>query len=185
MSMIKNEIMNDDLDHNKWSRQIRTYGMEITKKISKLKILIIGMRGYGVEIAKNIILSNPRQVSIFDNNISKINDLTSNFLITEEDVKNKKRRDEACLKGLCELNPSTKVIIENNYQNKIKEFDIVIMTEIHSSEIINLINSICHENRIGFIYTLCLGLFGIVFLDFGETHFIIDKYAKKKKKILY
>lgn len=180
--MEKMEIMKDGLDHNKWSRQIKAYGLEITKKISKLKILIIGMRGYGLEISKNIILSNPKQVSIFDNNISKINDLTSNFLITEEDVNNKKRRDEACLKGLCELNPSTKVIIENDYQSKINEFDIVIITEILPSEKINFINSICHENKKGFIYTLCLGLFGVVFLDFGERHFIIDKYGKENKK---
>ena len=57
---------NDAIDHDKWSRQIRTYGIEITKILSKLKILIVGLRGYGIEIAKNIILSNPNQISIFD-----------------------------------------------------------------------------------------------------------------------
>ena len=46
----------DTIDHDKWSRQIRTYGIEITKILSKLKILILGLRGFGIEIAKNIIL---------------------------------------------------------------------------------------------------------------------------------
>ena len=68
----------DSIDHDKWSRQIRTYGIEITKVLSNLKILILGLKGYGLEIAKNIILSNPNQVSIFDNEICKINDLGSN-----------------------------------------------------------------------------------------------------------
>ncbi len=98
----------DSIDHDKLSRQIRTYGIEITKILSKLKILIVGLRGYGVEIAKNIILSNPYQVSIFDENICKINDLGCNFFLSNENVLNKERRDEACLKKLAELNPTTK-----------------------------------------------------------------------------
>ena len=50
---------------------MRTYGIQTTKKLSKLKILIYGLRGFGLEVDKNIILSNPEQVSIFDDNISK------------------------------------------------------------------------------------------------------------------
>ena len=88
---------NDTIDHDKWSRQIKTYGIEITKILSKLKILIIGLRGYGVEIAKNIILSNINQVSIFDEQICKINDLGCNYFLTNEDILNKERRDHACL----------------------------------------------------------------------------------------
>ena len=72
--LMKNLESKDTIDHDKWSRQIRTYGIEITKILSNLKILILGLRGFGAEIAKNIILSNPNQVSIFDNEICKIND---------------------------------------------------------------------------------------------------------------
>lgn len=171
---------NDTIDHDKWSRQIRTYGIEITKILSKLKILIIGLRGFGVEIAKNVILSNPYQVSIFDEQICKINDLGCNYFLTNEDVLNNKRRDEACLKKLAELNPTTKVIIENNYLSKIKEFDVVIITEMMKSDIINKINRECHENNKGFIYALSLGLTGFVFSDFGKKHIIFDKSGKEK-----
>ena len=149
----------DSIDHDKLSRQIRTYGIEITKILSKLKILIVGLRGYGVEIAKNIILSNPYQVSIFDENICKINDLGCNFFLSNENVLNKERRDEACLKKLAELNPTTKVTIENNYLSNIKNYDVVIITEILNSNIIKKINKECHDNNKGFIYTLSFGLF--------------------------
>ena len=173
---------NDTIDHDKWSRQIRTYGIEITKILSKLKILIIGLRGYGVEIAKNIILSNPSQVSIFDDEICKINDLGCNYFLTDEDVLNKKRRDKACIRKLEELNPTTKVVIEEDYLSKIKEFDVVIITEIMKSDIIKKINKECHENNKGFIYTLSLGLIGFVFSDFGSKHIILDKTGKEKGK---
>ncbi len=98
----------------------------------------------GAEIAKNIILSNPYQISIFDDQICKINDLGSNFFLSNENVLNKERRDKACLIKLAELNPTTKVNIEDNYLNKIKEFDVVIITEIMKSEIIHKINKLCH-----------------------------------------
>ena len=173
---------NDTIDHDKWSRQIRTYGIEITKILSKLKILLIGLRGYGIEIAKNIILSNPNQVSIFDEEICKINDLGGNYFLTEENVLNKERRDYSCLKKLSELNPTTRVVIENDYLSKIKEFDVVIITEIMKLDIINKINKICHENNKGFIYTLSLGLIGFVFSDMGEKHLILDKTGKEKGK---
>ena len=172
----------DNIDHDKYSRQIRTYGLEITKKLSKLKILIIGLRGLGAEISKNIILSNPSQISIFDDQICKINDLGTNFFLTNENVLNKKRRDESSLKKLSELNPTTKVNIENDYLNKIKNFDVVIITEIMKSEIIIKINKECHENNKGFIYTLSLGLTGFIFCDFGQKHLILDKTGQEKSK---
>ena len=112
------------------------------------------MRGFGAKIAKNIILSNPFQISIFDDKICKINDLGSNFFLTNQDILNKKRRDEASLKKLL--------------VNKIKNFDVVIITEITKSEIVNKINKECHENNKCFIYTFSLGLFGFIFCDFGQ-----------------
>lgn len=42
-------------DTNLYSRQIGTYGIDTMKKILNMKILILGLRGLGIEIAKNII----------------------------------------------------------------------------------------------------------------------------------
>jgi ubiquitin-activating enzyme E1 len=84
------------IDENLYSRQIITLGFETMKKISQLKILIIGLRGLGIEIAKNIIVSGPKIVTIFDPNRVEINDLGSNFYLSESDLG--KRRDESCIK---------------------------------------------------------------------------------------
>ena len=83
--------MEDNIDTDLYSRQIGTFGMDIMGKLLKLKVLIVGMHGLGVETAKNIILSGSNLVDIYDPTIVKINDLGSNFYLNKEDVnKNKK-----------------------------------------------------------------------------------------------
>ena len=70
------------VDTNFYSRQIKTFGFETMMKLQNLKILIVGMRGLGVEITKNIILSGVKEVKILDQNITKITDLGSNFFLS-------------------------------------------------------------------------------------------------------
>lgn len=38
-------------------------------KLVKLKVLIIGLRGVGIETAKNLILAGPNTVGLLDNTI--------------------------------------------------------------------------------------------------------------------
>ena len=86
--------MEKKIDENLYSRQIFTYGKETMDKIVNLKILIIGLRGLGIETAKNIILAGPKEVSISDKSICKINDLGANFYLNETDV-NKNTLEES------------------------------------------------------------------------------------------
>ena len=102
------ENKEDKIDEDFYSRSIFTFGLETMKKLSQLKILIIGLRGLGIETAKNIILSGPEQVDIYDGNLVRINDLGSNFYLSESDVL-KKRRDEASIEKLSKLNPNVKI----------------------------------------------------------------------------
>ena len=171
------------IDENLYSRQIITYGKEIMDKIIDLKILIVGLRGLGVEIAKNLILAGPKEVSISDKNICKINDLTSNFYLNEDDV-NKRTLEESCIKKLKSLNPYVNVNIhEGLFKKDIKRFNLIIITEIMKLEELYEINLICRLNNIKFIYTLSLGLTGFLFNDFGDKHTIYD--ANGEKKLIY
>jgi len=70
------------------------------------------------------------------------------------------------------------------YLSKIKEFDVVLITEIMNSNIIHKINKICHENNKGFIYASSLGLMGFAFSDFGSKHKILNKTGREKGKFL-
>ena len=172
------------------SRSELVYGKEILEKVSKMKILIIGMRGLGVETAKNIILNNPLEIDIFDPKKVTINDLGSNFFLSEEDV-GKKNRDEACLEKLNNLNTYVTVNIfkieENNnmeeytklFCEKIHKYNVVVFTELYPMDFIDKIDKECRKNSIKLIYGICLGLAGYVFTDFGPKHIIYDENGQE------
>ena len=48
-------------------------------KLVKMDVFIIGLRGLGVETAKNLILAGPRSVCLYDPDVVRINDLGANF----------------------------------------------------------------------------------------------------------
>ncbi len=167
-----------------YSRQIAAYGINSMNKLSKLKILLYGIRGLGIEICKNIILAGPEKITIFDNKRITKNDFCSNFYIDEKDIN--LRRDEASLKKLTELNNNVKCGLlkewnTENIENLLNDYDILIVTEIlEINEVIKL-NKICKEKKKGFIYSLVFGLSFYCFVDFGE-HVINNKANNDVKK---
>ena len=177
--------MQNEIDTNLYSRQIGTIGMDTMKKLMELKILIVGLRGLGIEVAKNIILAGPNSVSIYDKELVSINDLGSNFYLSYENVKNKERRDEACLKKLSELNPYVKcdIMKGNDILPQIKYFNLLIITEIINKDKLFLLNEECRKNKVGFIYSSAIGISGFCFVDFG-IHIIKDKNGEEYKSYL-
>ena len=183
------------VDDDLYSRSIFTYGMDTMQKLSTMKVLIIGMRGLGIETAKNIILNGPNEVDIFDPSPVKINDLGTNFYISEEDV-GKKNRDEASLPKLSKLNPYVKVSILkveqkndmteyiNHFCEKIEKYNVVVFTELHPMYFIDQIDRMCRSKNIKLIYGFCLGLVGYVFTDFGPNHIIFDENGREIKTFL-
>ena len=159
--------------------------METMGKLIKMDVLIIGLRGLGVETAKNIILAGPHSVTIYDPEITKIQDLGNNFFLTEEDV-GKKRRDEACLAKLAELNPYVhcSVMEGNDILSKVPSFHVVVITELMNKDFLIEVDSLCREKKIGFIYSATLGITGYCFVDFGNEHFIRDNNGEECKTYL-
>ena len=170
-----------NIDEQLYSRQIAALGLGTMNKICKLKVLVYGLRGLGLEISKNIILVGPEKVSLFDNKKIKIEDLCSNFYVEEKDIG--LRRDEVCLKKLSDLNPFVKcdILKDKKIENYIKDYDIIVISEIMEIDRLIKINEICRENKKGFIYTLVFGLFFFCFVDFGD-HIITNINNKEKKK---
>jgi ubiquitin-activating enzyme E1 len=101
--------------------------MEAMTKLIKLEVLIIGMRGLGVEVAKNLILAGPKSVTISDDKDVKIEDLSANFYLREEHVGNISRGD-ACAPQLAELNPNV-VVSSVNSLNDLSKYSVVVITE--------------------------------------------------------
>jgi ubiquitin-activating enzyme E1 len=60
----KEKEKNFGFDIDLYSRQLGVIEIETMKKFNKIDILIIGLRGLGVEILKNLILEGPNSVDI-------------------------------------------------------------------------------------------------------------------------
>ena len=184
-------MSNNNIYNNFYSRQIGTYGLGTQEKIMKMNIFIYGMRGIGIESAKNIVLAGPKSLTIFDPNPARIRDLTSNYFLTEENVKMNQRRDESSIQNLSELNPYVKLnIMENNdiiqdIKKKLKEpelkYDVVIITEFLSKKSIIEIDELCRNENIGFILALELGIYGFIFVDYGNNFTIFDERGDEIK----
>ena len=76
----------NDIDESLYSRQLYVLGHEAMRKMAQSNVLISGMRGLGVEIAKNVILGGVRSVALHDQGVAEFQDLSSQFYLSEADV---------------------------------------------------------------------------------------------------
>jgi ubiquitin-activating enzyme E1 len=178
----KEEGINTDL----YSRQIGTFGMETMGKLIKMNVLIVGMRGLGVETAKNLILAGPKRVDLYDPTITEVRDLAGNFYLTDEHVGKVSRADGSVGK-LKELNPYVKldVITGELTDKEYSNYDVVVFTELfHSTEEMFKINEALREQNKGFILTQGLGMYGYAFVDFGDNFNIFDETGEDTKSFI-
>jgi ubiquitin-activating enzyme E1 len=154
-------------------------------KLVQLKVLIVGMRGLGVETAKNLILAGPKQVDLYDPTMSRVQDKGSNFYIRDEHI-GKLSRAQATVGQLKDLNNYVKVnAIDELSMADHKNYDVVCYTEnLKSFKHIEEVNKFCHESNVGFILTENLGLLGYAFLDYGENHKIFDHDGENCKSFM-
>ncbi|ODQ54016.1 ubiquitin-activating enzyme E1 1 [Saitoella complicata NRRL Y-17804] len=157
---------NSTIDESLYSRQLYVLGHEAMKRMSASNVLIIGLRGLGIEIAKNICLAGVKSLTIWDPNPVKIEDLSSQFFLRGEDVG--KGRAEVCQSRLAELNQYTPVTVLEGALNPetLAAFQVVVCTESTLSLQLEL-NDYTHANGIAFISAATYGLFGNLFCDFG------------------
>uniref|UniRef100_A0A4W3JZY6 E1 ubiquitin-activating enzyme n=1 Tax=Callorhinchus milii TaxID=7868 RepID=A0A4W3JZY6_CALMI len=149
-------------------------GLDAMKRMKTSNVLISGMGGLGVEIAKNVILAGVKSVTIHDDREAEWSDLSSQFYLTEEDIG--KNRAEVSVSCLADLNSYVPV---RSYVEKLKEdfllnFQVVVLTNSSLDEQTH-IGQFCHVNGIRFIVADTKGLFGQVFCDFGEEFIVIEQ----------
>jgi ubiquitin-activating enzyme E1 len=101
-----NEMSSEsDLDYqNEYSRLIHAVGAEALKKLQASNVLIVGLNGLGVEVAKNIILMGVKKLSLLDLERATWPQLSSNFFLTPEAVQAGELRVDVVFDKLKELN---------------------------------------------------------------------------------
>jgi ubiquitin-activating enzyme E1 len=82
-------------------------GREAQKRMASSDVLISGLNGLGVEVAKNVILAGVKSVTLHDSTPTAWCDLAAQFYLTESDLG--KPRAAACVSKLAELNRYVKV----------------------------------------------------------------------------
>lgn len=162
-----------EIDEGLYSRQLYVLGHDAMRRMASSDILISGVGGLGVEIAKNIILGGVKSVTLHDNALCTIGDLSAQYYLSETDVG--KNRAEVSCKQLSELNNyvPTRTHTGDLDEAFIKKFRVVVLTETSSDEQ-ERIAKITHENDIALIIGNSRGLFAQIFCDFGENFTVYD-----------
>eukprot|EP01091_Cochliopodium_minus_P012916 TRINITY_DN402_c0_g1_i14.p1 TRINITY_DN402_c0_g1~~TRINITY_DN402_c0_g1_i14.p1 ORF type:complete len:1062 (-),score=352.53 TRINITY_DN402_c0_g1_i14:167-3286(-) len=167
---------NNSIDVGLYSRQIYVLSLEVLIKLSKTDVLVYGLSGLGVEVAKNVILAGPRSVHLYDNIKTSYNDLSSQYYLSEEDIG--KERHLISQTKLRELNSHVQVKAVESSQKLdeefLKKFNVVIVIDNNNEEELIRIGNICHNNKIQFIKGEIRGLFANIFVDFGEGFVVAD-----------
>ena len=95
-----------------YSRQLYVLGHEAMKRMGASNVLIVGLKGLGVEIAKNIALAGVKSLTLWDPAPVALADLSSQFFLRPEDVG--KPRDQVTVPRVAELNAYTPIRIHES-----------------------------------------------------------------------
>ncbi|GKU04277.1 unnamed protein product [Fusarium langsethiae] len=176
MQVDESVVGNNEIDESLYSRQLYVLGHEAMKRMGASNVLIVGLKGLGVEIAKNIALAGVKSLTLYDPAPVQIADLSSQFFLTSSDAG--KPRDEITVPRVAELNAYTPVKLHQSpgLDGDLSQFDkyqVVVLTNapIHQQK---AIADYCHSKGIYVVVADTFGLFGSVFCDFGEKFTVID-----------
>lgn len=101
-----------------YSRQVYAIGEDVQQELSSMKVILVGLGGVGVEMAKNIILMGVGHVTLFDNRSVDEQDLQFNPYLDVSLVKSSSVA-ESCKSQLQALNPRVVVDVEYDEQHVI------------------------------------------------------------------
>lgn len=143
-------------------------------RLRSARILLCGLSGFGAEIAKNIILSGIKSITLLDHqNVSEL-DFCSQFLAAQSSLG--QNRATASLLRAQALNPMVEIVVDtNSVDSKVdaffKNFDVVVLTETSSKTLIR-VDNMCRENNVKFFAGDVWGMFGYSFADLQEHKFV-------------
>ncbi|EGF81957.1 hypothetical protein BATDEDRAFT_19117 [Batrachochytrium dendrobatidis JAM81] len=166
------------LDEGLYSRQLYVLGRDAMEKMSLSNVLIIGLKGLGIEIAKNVVLAGVKSVTLHDSAPVQLSDLSSQFFLHDSDVG--QPRDKVSCPRLAELNAYVPITVHQGALDEaaLRQFQVVVLTE-SSLETQLAINTITHKHGIKFISANVYGLFAATFNDFGDHFVVVDQTGEE------
>ncbi|ODQ79323.1 hypothetical protein BABINDRAFT_62720 [Babjeviella inositovora NRRL Y-12698] len=165
------------MDEGLYSRQLYVLGKDAMLKMQNSNVLIIGLKGLGMEIAKNVALAGVKSLSLYDPTPVALSDLSSQFFLSPEDV-GKPRALTSSVK-LSELNQYVPIsVISELSELTLATFQVVVATETSLEQQVQ-INTLTHARNIKFIAADVRGLFAQAFVDLGPDFTVIDSTGEE------
>jgi len=161
------------IDEGLYSRQLFVLGKEAMERMQNSSVLISGLRGLGIEIAKNVILSGVKAVTLHDTEQVEVADLGDQFFLRESDIGT--NRAAATFQRATELNSYVTMRHESGplTEDLVKEHAVIVLTNSSLAEQ-KRINEITHASDIAMVVADCRGLYAQVFTDFGPRFTVVD-----------
>uniref|UniRef100_A0A8C7XNC9 E1 ubiquitin-activating enzyme n=1 Tax=Oryzias sinensis TaxID=183150 RepID=A0A8C7XNC9_9TELE len=165
---------NSEIDEGFYSRQLYVLGHEAMRRMGAANVLIAGLKGLGVEIAKNVILSGVKAVTVQDEGSAVWSDLSSQFYLRECHLG--QNRASCSLQQLSSLNPHVEVSAHTGPLDEelLLRFQIVVLTD-SSLDDQKRFGQLCHSHGIKLIVADTKGLCGQLFCDFGEKFEVLER----------
>ncbi|XP_053670893.1 ubiquitin-like modifier-activating enzyme 1 isoform X3 [Anopheles nili] len=165
-----------EIDEGLYSRQLYVLGHDAMRRMARSDVLISGLGGLGVEVAKNVILGGVKSVTLHDTAVCTVGDLSSQFYLTAEDVASGRNRAEASCQQLSDLNHYVPTVAYTGELTEefLQKFRVVVLTLSSVAEQ-HRVAEITHRHNIALIVADTRGLFAQVFCDFGVDFTVYDQ----------
>ncbi|XP_078389589.1 SUMO-activating enzyme subunit 1 [Cetorhinus maximus] len=173
----KEEAVISEEEAAQYDRQIRLWGLEAQKRLRGSRVLLVGLKGLGAEVAKNLTLAGVKALTLLDHQQATPEDARSQFLIPTSSLG--RNRAEASLERAQNLNPMVEVKVDTeNIKDKTQEFlaqyDAVCLT-CCPRDVMVRIDQFCRSHNIKFFAGDVFGYHGYMFSDLGEHEFVEEK----------
>eukprot|EP00168_Porphyra_purpurea_P020171 TRINITY_DN838_c0_g1_i1.p1 TRINITY_DN838_c0_g1~~TRINITY_DN838_c0_g1_i1.p1 ORF type:complete len:660 (-),score=300.28 TRINITY_DN838_c0_g1_i1:553-2532(-) len=180
------------IDEDLYSRQLYVLGHEAQRRMASSSVLLVGVDGVGVEIAKNLILAGLKSVTLFDPTPATTADLAAQFYLTPDHVAAGTARAAASLPLLESLNPYVSVSlleaddgasVAKTVSSAASQYTAVVLVN-QSLAAQTAVDAACRPADVKFMSVGACGAFGRIFNDFGPAFVVSDVNGEQPRSVM-
>ncbi|XP_051521347.1 SUMO-activating enzyme subunit 1 [Myxocyprinus asiaticus] len=166
-----------------YDRQIRLWGLDAQKRLRGSRVLLVGLRGLGAEVAKNLILAGVKGLTLLDHEQVTEETRRAQFLIpVDADGQN---QAQASLERAQFLNPMVEVKadtepVESKPDDFFFQFDAICLTGC-SKDLMVRVDQLCASRNIKIFCGDVFGYHGYMFSNLGQEHHYVEEKPKVVK----
>ncbi|XP_048837220.1 SUMO-activating enzyme subunit 1 [Brienomyrus brachyistius] len=166
-----------------YDRQIRLWGLDAQKRLRGSRVLLVGLRGLGAEVAKNLILAGVKGLTLLDHEQVTEESSRAQFLIPVGSEG--QNRSEASLERAQYLNPMVEVKadterVESKPDEFFLQFDAVCLTGCPRDLMVR-VDQVCAQKNIKVFCGDVFGYHGYMFSNLGPEHHFVEEKVKVMK----